>query len=685
MAKITSERYLDVSARVTLIDPKTLENYDLYFRLYNVPLAKKWINEMYRLKKNNFSFRERKIHHKNFKITPEFVDQFNKTIKQINKFYDQPLKYPITELTQDILNELHDAYAVYGQRNHAKLKEKWWDTAYLNYDADHFYAHRWPGITFNEGMHHAFVKLNDLIHSSEVALKEDWKDASEFIGVSSYNPRNNYELEQEDLFCLKPFLDFGDLCVGYNTLGKSLKHVVYDEDEESLKKNLVIPQTTWSNEILFHMCPSDNTPEGYKFYWERWNKINPEKYGFNYGEFYKNREGYYNIGTLTGQQKEDLWSMRHDTMKIDLSRFTDIYDISIISSIDARNEYNNPDLRKPVWKKLAPIQGKTIVSIDNPQEAIVTWVLNDICNYSCRYCPPGLHNGKNYKNDWDTVEPFISHVIDILADDTRKIVFSLSGGEPTLSPFFPQLVKKIYELGHYTRLTTNLARTPRFIEEHFKYLLGVSCSFHPAFEFKNKTDQEYIEKVKVCTEVTNTSVRVMMDPLYWDQCVEFIDRVRAETTASVDIVMIEDQYGNSAIKLCDISYTADQLEFFKNFKTGSAQHKPVRNYTVTSNLSKPLLTYEDGTTGYSKGSWQTLINNGQTRFYGYNCAIGKESMFIHQGGGIRKANCHVGGREIGKISEWEKINWIDFKKEVVCTQRSCTCGADVPITKYLEK
>ena len=678
-----AKRFINDAVRVTLIDPKTLENYDLYFNLFDVPLAHKWVAELKQLKKSDYSFRERKVHHKNFKIDDDFIKRFNTIIKRINSFYDLKLRYPITELTQDILNELHDNYAIYGVRNHEKLNDKWWDTAYQLYNETHAYAKRWPGITFNEDMHNAFVLLNDLIHSAEVALKEDWTEASEFVCVASYNPRTNYELEDDDLFCLKPFLDFGDFCLGYNTLGKNLKHIIHDEDLESLKKNLISPQTTWSNEILIHMFPSDNTPERFKLYHHRWKKLNPEQFGFSYGEFFKNREGYYAIGTLDGRQKEELWSDRQNSLKVDLARFTEIFDYSIISSYQAYEEYEDKKKRQPYWKQLPPIQGPEIVKIENNEFSLVTWILNDVCNYSCRYCPSELHDGKNYPLSWEQVEPFISHSIGMLSENDRKIIFSISGGEPTMSPFFTQLIKEIHDRGHHTVLTTNLSRTERFIEENFKYLLQASCSFHPAFEFKNQTSDAFIEKLKVSSRFTKTTVRVMMDPLYWDNCIEFIEKVKTQTNVRIDIVMIEEQYGQQANKLCVINYSPEQLKFFENFKTIEPRTSSPNYFVKNLNMS-PMITYKDGTTVKGADSYQSLINKGQTRFYNWNCSIGKESMFIHQTGNIRKANCQVGGRSWGTMAEWEKINWVDFKKEIVCTQRSCTCGADIPLSKSSE-
>lgn len=675
------ERHLAKVIRVTLLNIDTFEKYDLYYRLFNIPLAKKWLNNFQDLHKGPYWFRESKVYFKSGRVDDSLINNFNRCINVINEFYDILLP-KVKDIDHEILNHLHEAYATYGARVKEKLDQKWWDTAYLKLNPADEQALRWPGITFNEPVHFAFIELNDLIHKTELFMNPAQTDkiAPGFLILASYNPRENFNLEKEDFPALKSFLDFGDFCLGYNTLGKNLRHIVLDGDRNSLEKNLITPQTTWSNEIQIHMKHSENNNFFFQEYFDKWSKINVEEYGFEYGDFHKNKEGYFCIGELVYNQKDKLWDTRKNGMKVDLSRYSNLYDISIISLQQYQYETSDPNLRLPVWKSLPKVNGKKIIKIENNNEAVVTWILNDICNYSCRYCPESLHNGKNYKNDWDSVSEFLQHINDMLGVNGRKIIFSISGGEPTLSPFFSVLIKKIYDLGHYTRLTTNLARTPRFIEENFKYILNASCSFHSAFEFTNNTVDTFIEKVKVSDKVTYTTVRVMMDPLYWDQCVSFIERLKSETTAQIEIVRIEDQYGNSNIKLCEIIYNQEQLDFFDKFQIVHRRPNLDRNILFKEVPFSCTMKYEDGT-DVEHRSFQKLINNGQTLFYGYNCSIGKESIFIHQSGDIRKGNCHVGGKW-GNIKEWKKIDWYNFNKDIICSNIKCSCGADVRISKY---
>jgi hypothetical protein len=176
-----------------------------------------------------------------------------------------------------------------------------------------------------------------------------------------------------------------------------------------------------------------------------------------------------------------------------------------------------------------------------------------------------------------------------------------------------------------------------------------------------------------------------MDPLYWDQCINFIERIRNETTASLEIVYIDDQYGSSPTKISNITYTPDQIEFFKTFKR-IASRTTFYQLEKTNSFFRKLevkgtVIYEDETKESIPTS-QALINRGQTNFFDYKCAIGTESMFIHQTGLIRRGNCHVGG-VIGNLQDHDKIDWNSLLKPVLCNSLRCSCGADVPISKKM--
>lgn len=671
------------AVRLTLVNPKTWDYKDIVFRVYNTPIGEKWLTQFKKLKSQGYDYREKsfKVADQGMISSHDTLRAFNQLIKKINKFYDQPIT-PIDKVDEDSLNYLHEQYEIYGSRLDKLLQERYWDTAYKNIPADSPAAKIWPGITFNEEMHFNFIKLNEMIHDAELVETTVNKSGRLPGGVitSSLNPRSDYDLEEEDYLNLVQYPMFGDLCLGYNTLGKNLQHIVLDEDFEAVERNAVFPQVNWSDELYIHLNYDAYYPNMVRDYKHKWDKLEiTEKLGYRFGDYITNREGYIKIGEIEPSLLNEYYD-RDGGILIDFTEYNTVYDIDLIPLSQIK-----PEKRYPDWKKPVTQVGPTIEKIENNQANIVTWVLNDICTYNCRYCPPALHNGKNHKYDWDQIEPFLDKLFEQYGQD-KPLIFSISGGEPTLSPFFPQLVKKIYENGGYTGITSNLARTDRFIEENFKYLIYACCSFHPAMEFPNKTDELFIEKIKSVEKVTFPSVRIMMDPLYWDETIDFINRVENETTAKIELVYIEEQYGNSKDKLADIPYSKEQLEFINNFKvkTGSWQQTKVIQETNPLYKRPPSdkikIFFEDETTEIMRTP-QTYINNGQTNFFDYMCKVGKESMFIHQSGRIRRGNCMVGG-QVGTIENWKDIDWNDLARPLKCSVSKCHCGADVQISKW---
>lgn len=664
--------------RLTLVDKTTWDYKDIIFWLYNTPISQKWLEHFAKLKNGNNDFRE-----KSFKLAIsltdiELVSQLNQCIDKINTFYDNKLNN-VDSINDSTLNYLHEQYEVYGQRVTEFLEQDYWKSAYKKIPYDDPRTKVFPGITFNEDMHYSFIKLNELVHRAELQEDTIKIDTGGIGGIitTSLNPRIDFDLTDDDWLNSVRYTKFGDLCLGYNTLGKNLGHVVRDLDFDAVNRNAIVPQKTWSNELYIDLLHEGSDPYQVREYKRLWNRLKiTEKLGYQFGNYIQNREGYIKIGEIHSDLYEDYITKRNG-IAIDFTKYNTMYDIEIISK---RQFYLKE--RYPVWKKPVKQVGKTIDRIDNYSN-IITWVLNDICTYNCRYCPPLLHNGKNHKYDWNHLNPFLDKLFALYGKE-KPIIFSLSGGEPTLSPFFPELVKTIYANGGYTGITTNLARSDRYIKENFKYLIYACCSFHPAMEFPNNTSDFFVEKIKVVQTVTFATVRVMMDPLYWNETIEFINKLKTETKAKIELVMIEEQYGSSKNKLAEIPYTREQLDYINNFKTveNTTQPKEIKSTNpYYKNFSKAsMVTFEDDSTT-SLFTPQEYINNGQTTFFDYMCKIGNESLFIHQSGRIRRGNCTVGGW-VGHLDNWQDINWDDLQRPIRCNVLKCHCGADVQVTKW---
>lgn len=293
----------------------------------------------------------------------------------------------------------------------------------------------------------------------------------------------------------------------------------------------------------------------------------------------------------------------------------------------------------------------------------LTWIINNICTNACSYCPANLHEGTNHNYNWEDAEKFIKLVL----EKYPKIHLAISGGEPTLSPWFKDLVKQFSDAGHPVGITTNGARTVRYFDDVAQYLSYVVMSYHPSF-----IDPELEEKALACANHTITTVSVMMDSRYFDQSLEMFYRLCKHDNISVEHVRIQ-SWRASTHEGSD--YTLEQIAIMNSLKRHDAK-KLVR--PKNPGLTGAVAFYNDGTN--SELIAQKIINENNTNFQGWNCDIGLESLYVKWDGLVRRGNC-ISSPVIGKIQDVDNILWpLDSFR---CPQNFCNCTTDVYVSKRM--
>jgi organic radical activating enzyme len=317
---------------------------------------------------------------------------------------------------------------------------------------------------------------------------------------------------------------------------------------------------------------------------------------------------------------------------------------------------------------------KLIAITQDPKVMQLTWVINNICTNACSYCPKGLHDGKNHHYEWSNAKKFVNE----LMERHKKINISIAGGEPTLSPHLPELVKLFHDKGHTVTVTTNGARSPRYYEEISPYINGISFSFHPSFE-----DTNFKEKVRAANKYSNTSVRVMMDTRYWDRCVEIYQYYVKQADVSVESVRLQD-WGVGQTLGREYTTEQDQWILDNPHISKNIDINTVIKFIKRIKFKLPVLMgckyhWDDGT--ISQQNSIDIINSGLNDFRGWSCDIGLESLFVHYEGDIQRANCRQGtpNRIIGNINKPELIQWPTEPE--ICVQKECHCSTDIIISK----
>jgi organic radical activating enzyme len=314
---------------------------------------------------------------------------------------------------------------------------------------------------------------------------------------------------------------------------------------------------------------------------------------------------------------------------------------------------------------------KIIRVIQNDQSFMnLTWVINNMCNNRCSYCIPALNSGIGHHYSWENAEKFL----DKLFENYSNVHCSVSGGEPTLSPFFPDLVKKFNSSGNTIGVTSNAIKSIEYWEDISKYLYYICFSYHPEFPVK-----DFKEKIIASSLNTYLTVRVMMLPSMWDHCVEVFNSISDIPTSCVEPVRILDFGGENRDAHV---YTKDQLDWFDDQENNKG-HRKIMNHLLPKHQPVDMgssFEFDDGSivSGMEINPVQ-FVNSGMTNFEGYTCEIGLKSLFVHYDGKIKPGNCMVGDF-IGEIEDYENIKWPT--SPIICNTTLCHCSSDINVNKW---
>jgi MoaA/NifB/PqqE/SkfB family radical SAM enzyme len=295
---------------------------------------------------------------------------------------------------------------------------------------------------------------------------------------------------------------------------------------------------------------------------------------------------------------------------------------------------------------------------------VVNWCLGNTCNYSCSYCPKGLHDGSNPWPDEAKIKTFIKSIIDQVSP--KKVYFEFTGGEVTLYRNFIDICKYCTELGAKVGLISNGSRTIRWWEENKQYFDHVCLSFHPEF-----ADPDHFKSVvSLLKDDIRTHVNIMMSPEKFDYCFKVAEEVRDIGNISMALQPLIHDFGEVVY-----DYTSEQNEVFKN------QHELITKhikFTKTFNYYRGAMkmVFNDGTQRVSSG--QRILAASANDWSGWKCHAGVEQIVIDMNGNIKRGWCQVGGN-IGNILEHFTLP----KTPILCNKTMCHCIFDIMCTKEL--
>ena len=223
---------------------------NLVYELHNTSLRDRWIKQVMDRNAEPNTFVDLKIANKTAKDIDYLIDKINEIITGINAYYDKqlPLFTDTTTLDHEILNYLHEEFENYGERHDAET--------YKNPRAN---PNIWPGPKFKPEFHDLWLKLNEYIHIIETAISPS--DDELFLNFSClvhvYPPVQGEPIQEIDKLFLDANFKWGELYLGYNTLGKDYSHAMHDDDVRVITNDQVKVQEYFSTEAWLNFTEGD--------------------------------------------------------------------------------------------------------------------------------------------------------------------------------------------------------------------------------------------------------------------------------------------------------------------------------------------------------------------------------------------------------------------------------------------
>ena len=122
-----------------------------------------------------------------------------------------------------------------------------------------------------------------------------------------------------------------------------------------------------------------------------------------------------------------------------------------------------------------------------------------VCNYSCSYCTPAML-GSRPSTPMRSLEEWKKYIIDfdnmLRRSNTKLKGIFLTGGEPTILPYFVDLCNWILDQGWLLSVYTNLSNPTTLIKINQSSRLIIMATFHPdtALPHVFSNDWEKVDK-----------------------------------------------------------------------------------------------------------------------------------------------------------------------------------------------
>ena len=266
-----------------------------------------------------------------------------------------------------------------------------------------------------------------------------------------------------------------------------------------------------------------------------------------------------------------------------------------------------------------------------PNEIFVQWSFGNVCNWTCEYCPPYLHNGSFKWPSYESATNFLINLFNHIKQSNNTIRLDFLGGEVTLCKYFPEILQLCWANNTRTSIITNGSQTKRYWGKILPFLSIVNFTYHP--QHSNFTHYKEI-----------VGMAIKENCKVFCQFAAVIDRMDEIVTYAEDLVST---YSHDVVII--IKPLFDKVnQTGKHYYNYSKKDLNIMFDGPGTEIKDQVLTYEDGTTKFFGAN--EVLSNKMNNFKGMSCEIGTNLIVIDMMGRIRTGVCPQ-SQVIGNISD----------------------------------
>jgi len=311
-----------------------------------------------------------------------------------------------------------------------------------------------------------------------------------------------------------------------------------------------------------------------------------------------------------------------------------------------------------------------------PPETHVQFLLGNVCNYSCWYCPDHLRRGDAQWASQEALSNAVSRLAAEVRMSGRTPRFEFQGGEPTVNEGI------IYGLNSTggnqpggNRLVTNGSADLEWWEQHYDHFSSVEISYHTAY-----ADIEHITAVCRFLEsveeppVVSIKVHATNNDVQWSQALDAYEQL-CERGLSAELKLL---YSNFTQGNQYMPYKTYQLKQYYQTRGETFDPTPTEWVDPTGYIPENLRRHviDESTTGFSTEE----NRNGKPvshNYQGRRCWAGIEQLVVLPDGNVYRGWCRAGG-SLGNLLDY---SFRMPEEPIECPLFKCRNGFDRQATK----